>query len=64
MQHLRRNSQNGLRRPSIFMAQRKFIMDFFSSNHGSTRSLNTNPGELREKHKSKVKKMKNRRMGK
>lgn len=39
-------------------------MDFFSSNHGSTRSLNTNTGDLREKHKSKVKKMKNRRMGK
>jgi hypothetical protein len=46
------------------VAQRKLIIDLFASKYGSSKSLNTNPGDLKEQHKSEIKKMKNRRMGK
>lgn len=53
-----------LHRPSIFMAQRKFIMDLFASPNGSSRSLNAPTSVLKENHMASVQKMRNRRMGK
>jgi hypothetical protein len=53
-----------LHRPSIFMAQRKFIMDLFTSPNGSSRSLNAPTSVLKENHMANVQKMRNRRMGK
>lgn len=51
-------------RPSILLAQRKFIMDLFSSPNGSTRSLNVSATVLKENHRENIQKMRNRRMGK
>lgn len=53
-----------LHRPSIFMTQRKFILDLFASNNGSTRSLNAPTSVLQENHLANVQKRKNRRIGK
>lgn len=53
-----------LRRPSMFVAQRKFILDLFTSPNGSQRSLNAPPSVLRENHLATVKKQRNRRLGK
>lgn len=53
-----------LHRPSIFVAQRKFIMDLFASPNGSNRSLNAPTSVLKENHLQNMQKKKNRRMGK
>jgi hypothetical protein len=53
-----------LHRPSVFLAQRKFIMDLFTSPNGSSRSLNAPTSVLKENHMANVQKMRNRRMGK
>lgn len=53
-----------LRRPSMFIAQRKFIMDLFASPNGSNRSLNAPTSVLKENHMANVQKQRNRRMGK
>lgn len=53
-----------LRRPSMFVAQRKFIMDLFASPNGSSRSLNAPTSVLKENHMANVQKMRNREMGK
>lgn len=53
-----------IHRPSVFMAQRKFIMQLFSSPNGSNRSLNAPTSVLKENHKASVQKKRNRRMGK
>lgn len=53
-----------LHRPSIFVAQRKFIMELFASPNGSSRSLNAPTSVLKENHMANVQKMRNRRMGK
>lgn len=53
-----------LHRPSIFVAQRKFIMDLFASPNGSSRSLNAPTSVLKENHMANVQKMRNRKMGK
>ena len=61
----RRPSQMiAIRRPSMFVAQRKFILDLFSSPHGSSRSLNAPTSVLKENHMMNVQKKRNRRMGK
>lgn len=53
-----------LHRPSMFVAQRKFILDLFTSPNGSQRSLNAPPSVLRENHLATVQKQRNRRLGK
>jgi hypothetical protein len=53
-----------IHRPSVMIAQRKLIMDLFSSHNGSTRSLNAPVNVLRENHIAHVQSMKNRRLGK
>ena len=53
-----------LHRPSIFVAQRKFIMELFTSPNGSSRSLNAPTSVLKENHMQNVQKMRNRQMGK
>lgn len=53
-----------LRRPSMFVAQRKFILDLFTSPNGSQRSLNAPPSVLRENHLATVQRQRNRRLGK
>lgn len=65
MQTSRRPSQMiALHRPSIFVAQRKFIMDLFTSPNGSNRSLNAPTHVLKENHMASVQKKRNRMMGK
>lgn len=65
LQSSRRGSQMlTLHRPSIFVAQRKFIMDLFTSPNGSNRSLNAPTSVLKENHMANVQKQRNRRMGK
>lgn len=53
-----------IHRPSIFVAQRKFIMELFASPNGSNRSINAPTAVLKENHKATVQKKRNRRMGK
>lgn len=53
-----------IHRPSVLMAQRKLIMDLFSSHNGSTRSLNAPVNVLRENHMANVQKYRNRQLGK
>lgn len=53
-----------LHRPSIFVAQRKFIMELFASPNGSNRSLNAPTHVLKENHMANIQKQRNRRMGK
>jgi hypothetical protein len=53
-----------LHRPSIFMAQRKFMMELFATPNGSSRSLNAPTSVLKENHMANVQKMRNRRIGK
>lgn len=53
-----------IHRPSIFMAQRKFIMELFASPNGSNRSLNAPTHVLKENHKANIQRQRNRRMGK
>lgn len=65
LQTSRRPSQMiALHRPSIFTAQRKFIMELFASPNGSNRSLNAPTSVLKENHMANVQKKRNRRMGK
>lgn len=53
-----------IHRPSIFVAQRKFIMELFASPNGSNRSLNAPTSVLKENHMANVQKMRNRKVGK
>lgn len=66
MMHQSRRPSNALalHRPSIFMAQRKFIMELFATPGGSNRSLNAPTSVLKENHMANVQKARNRRMGK
>lgn len=65
LQSSRRPSQMiAIHRPSIFTAQRKFIMELFASPNGSNRSLNAPTSVLKENHMASVQKKRNRRMGK
>jgi len=65
MQQSRRQSGIvAIHRPSIFVAQRKFIMDLFATPNGSNRSLNAPAHVLKENHMANVQKMRNRRLGK
>lgn len=60
----RQNNTLAIHRPSVIMAQRRLIMDLFSSHHGSNCSLNAPVNVLRENHIAHVQMMKNRRLGK
>lgn len=51
-------------RQSVFIAQRNFIMELFSSRHGSTTTLNAPMSVLRENHIAHIQRVKNRRLGK
>jgi hypothetical protein len=58
------SSINGATTTTTLMAQRKFIVDLFSSHHGSTITLNTPINVLRENHLENVQKIRNRQLGK
>lgn len=65
LQTSRRPSQMiSIHRPSIFVAQRKFIMELFASPNGSNRSLNAPTSVLKENHMASIQKKRNRMLGK
>ena len=60
----RASTMVAIHRPSIFVAQRKFIMELFRSPNGSNQTLNATAAVLKENHKANLQKKRNRRMGK